>query len=95
VSVHCGGRPHSSSRVVDCHSVEELGFQLLDRRGKALLREVQCEGLGFCVPWGNRASVVSCKVADYSFPPLSGESGIFALWQGIKGSLAVRDSGEC
>jgi hypothetical protein len=42
----------------------------------------------------NRASGADCRVAGYSFPPLSGESGILALWWGNKGSLAVRDSGE-
>jgi hypothetical protein len=38
VSVHCGGRPPSTSRVVGYHSVEELEFQLLDRRDMALLQ---------------------------------------------------------
>jgi hypothetical protein len=32
------GRSPSTSRVVDCHSVEELGFQLLDRRDGTLLQ---------------------------------------------------------
>jgi hypothetical protein len=58
-------------------------------------REVQCEALGFCVPWGNRVSGTACRVAGYSFPPLTGESGILSLWWGSKGSLAVRDGGEC
>jgi hypothetical protein len=47
------------------------------------------------VPWGNRASGVTCRVAGFSFPPLSGESGILALSQGSEDSLALRDSGEC
>jgi hypothetical protein len=33
-----GGRPPSTSRVVDYHSVEELGFQPLDRRDRTLLQ---------------------------------------------------------
>jgi hypothetical protein len=32
------GRPPSTSGVADCHSVEELGFQLLDRRQVTLLQ---------------------------------------------------------
>jgi hypothetical protein len=32
------GRPPSTSRVEDCHSVEELGFQFLDRRDVTLLK---------------------------------------------------------
>jgi hypothetical protein len=32
------GRPPSTSRVVDCHLVEEQGFQLLDRRDTILLQ---------------------------------------------------------
>jgi hypothetical protein len=35
-----GNRPLSTSRVVDCHSVEELGFQLLDRRDVTVLQGV-------------------------------------------------------
>jgi hypothetical protein len=49
VSVHCGGRgrPPSTSRVADGHSVEELGFQLLDRTDLTLLqgRTAQSPGL--------------------------------------------------
>jgi hypothetical protein len=33
-----GNRPPSTSRVADCHSVEELGFHLLDRRDVTLLQ---------------------------------------------------------
>jgi hypothetical protein len=33
-----GGRPPSTNRVVDCHSVEELDFQLLVRRDMTLLQ---------------------------------------------------------
>jgi hypothetical protein len=33
-------------------------------------REVQCELLGFCVPWGNRVSGAPQRVAGFSFPPL-------------------------
>jgi hypothetical protein len=33
-----GGRPPSTSRVVDCHLVEELGFHLLNRRDVTLLQ---------------------------------------------------------
>jgi hypothetical protein len=32
-----GCRPTSTSRVVGCHSVEELGFQLLDKRDMTFL----------------------------------------------------------
>jgi hypothetical protein len=38
VSVPVGGRPSNTSRVVDCHSVEELGFQLLNRKDMILLQ---------------------------------------------------------
>jgi hypothetical protein len=63
-------------------------------------REVQCEVLGFCVSWGNRASGATCRVTGFSFPPLSGKSGSSCSlmgWglAGRKDSLAVRDSGEC
>jgi hypothetical protein len=54
-----------------------------------LLHEVQNEGLCFCVPLGKRASSVTCRVAGFSFPPLSGESGILLLWRGSKCSLPV------
>jgi hypothetical protein len=33
-----GHRPPSSSRVADCHSVGELGFQILDKREMTLLQ---------------------------------------------------------
>jgi hypothetical protein len=33
-----GDRPPSTSRVVNCHSVEELGSQLLDRKDRTLLK---------------------------------------------------------
>jgi hypothetical protein len=33
-----GGRPPSTCRVADYHSVKELGFQLLDRRDRTLLQ---------------------------------------------------------
>jgi hypothetical protein len=33
-----GGRPSSTSSVAGCYSVEELGFQLLDRRDVSLLQ---------------------------------------------------------
>jgi hypothetical protein len=33
-----GGRPPSISKVVDCHLVEEVGFQCLDRRDVTLLQ---------------------------------------------------------
>jgi hypothetical protein len=58
-------------------------------------KELQCETLGFCVLWGNRFSGATHKAPGYSFPLLSKESGILALWCGSMGSLAVRDSGEC
>jgi hypothetical protein len=83
-----GDRPGSTSRVAGCHSVEELGFQLLDRRDVAHLQG------GAVWPWGNRTSGAAWRVAGFSFPPLSGESGILALWWRSKGSLAVRDSRE-
>jgi hypothetical protein len=44
-------------------------------------REVQHEALCFCVPWGNRGSGATSWVAGYSFPPLSGESGVHSLME--------------
>jgi hypothetical protein len=39
VSLHTvGGKPCSTSRIVDYYSVEELGFQFLDRRDVTLLQ---------------------------------------------------------
>jgi hypothetical protein len=93
VSAHWDYRPPSTSRVADCHLVEELRFQLLERRDVTLLQGGTA--LGFCVPWVNRASVATCRVACYIFPPFSGESGILSLWQETEGSFAVRESGEC
>jgi hypothetical protein len=90
-----GGRLSSIIRVVDCHSLEELGFQLLDRKDVALCRDVQCEVLGFCVPWGNRPSGAACSIAGCSFPPFSGESGILTFSWRSEGSLTFWDSGEC
>jgi hypothetical protein len=49
----------------------------------------------FCVPWGNRASGATCRVVGYSFLPLSENLAVLALCWWSKGSLAVRDSGEC
>jgi hypothetical protein len=59
--------------------VEELGFHLLDRRDMASCREVQCEALGICITWENKASGVACRVGGYSFPPISGESVVLIL----------------
>jgi hypothetical protein len=50
--------------------VEELGFQLLDRRDVTLWQG------GTVKHW---SSGVVCRVAGYSFLPLSGESGALAL----------------
>jgi hypothetical protein len=32
----------------------------------------------------NRVSDGTCRIAGYSFAPLSGESGILTLWQGVR-----------
>jgi hypothetical protein len=60
-----GGRPPSTSRVVECYSVEELGSQLLDRGDIFSCREVQCEVLAFCVPGRKRTSGATCRVAGF------------------------------
>jgi hypothetical protein len=57
----------------------KLGFQLLDSRDGLFCRELQCEVLGSCAPWGSGPSGASCTVAGYSFPSLSGESVVPAL----------------
>jgi hypothetical protein len=81
VSVYHGGRPLSTSRVADCHSVKELWETWL------FCRELQHEALGFCVPQGNRTSGATSRVTGYSFPPLSGKSSILGLWQGGRAPL--------
>jgi hypothetical protein len=50
-------------------------------------REAQGEALGFCVPWGNRASGAAWRLVGYSFPPLSGEPGFLALWWEVSALL--------
>jgi hypothetical protein len=50
-------------------------------------REGQCEVLGFCVLWGNRASGPTCREAGFIFLPLSGVSGSLALWWGTRALL--------
>jgi hypothetical protein len=89
-----GGRPPSPSGVADCHSVEELGFQILERRDVTLSQGCAVWSAGLLCTWGNRASGAICRVAGYRFPPLSVESGVLVLWWGNEGSPAVRDSGE-
>jgi hypothetical protein len=64
---------------VDCHLVEEVGFQCLDRRDVTLLQGGAVWSAGLLWPWRNRASSAACRVAGFSFPPLSGESGVLAL----------------
>jgi hypothetical protein len=59
--------------------VEELRFQFLDRSTGTLLQEAQCEELGFHVPWESRFSGATYRVAGYSFPLFSGESGIITV----------------
>jgi hypothetical protein len=84
-----GGRPPSTCRVVKCHSVEELGFHRWDSPVE--------RHSGKCwasVPLGCRPSGATYWVAAYSFPSLSGESGILALWLGCRCSPTVRDNGE-
>jgi hypothetical protein len=84
-----GDRPPSTNRVADCHSVEEQKFQLLDRSDSPAGRDsVKC--WAFVYLGENRVSDATCRVAGYSFPPLSGESGILTLRWGSEGSLAVR-----
>jgi hypothetical protein len=85
------GRP---LRVVDCHSVQELGFQVLGRRDVILLQGGAVWSTGFLCALGDRGSGAACRVAGCTFASLSGEPGILALWLGSEGSLAVRDSGE-
>jgi hypothetical protein len=74
-----GDSPTSTSRVMDCHSVEKLRFQLLDRRDVTPLQGGACDVLGFFVPLGNRDFGSACTVVGYSFPHISGESGILTL----------------
>jgi hypothetical protein len=59
--------------------VKELGFQLLDKRDRILLREAQCEVLGFGVLWGSRVFGAACRASGYNFTSFNGESGISAL----------------
>jgi hypothetical protein len=47
-----GDRPSSTSKVVNCHSLEELGFSFWIRKKWVSCREVQGEALNFCLPWG-------------------------------------------
>jgi hypothetical protein len=54
-------------------------------------REMQCEVLGFGVPWGDMASVANCRVAGYTFPSINKKSGILSLGWRSKNSLAIRD----
>jgi hypothetical protein len=79
VSVCCRGRPSSISRVTDWHSIEELGFQCLDRRDVTLLQGGALWSSGLLCMLGSRASGVTYRVAGYSFPPTGGESGILAI----------------
>jgi hypothetical protein len=72
------GRPPSTSRVVGCHLVEELGFQLLDRRNSPAGRCSVKHWASVCLA-GNRGSGAACRVVGFSFPPLSGESGVLAF----------------
>jgi hypothetical protein len=53
-SVH-HGRPPSTFRVVYCHSVEKLGFQLLDRRDQTLLQAGVVESAGSLSTLGKQA----------------------------------------
>jgi hypothetical protein len=51
-----GGRLPSTCRIVDCHSVKELGFQLLDRRDGTVL-----QGGAVCT------AVLLCNLEKYAF----------------------------
>jgi hypothetical protein len=74
-----GGRPSSTTREADCHSVEDWDSSSWTGEIRLSCREARCNTLGFCLPWRDRASGATCKVAGYSFPPLSGESGVPTL----------------
>jgi hypothetical protein len=86
-----GGRTPSTSRVVDCHSVEKLGFQLLNRKDMILLQggthSVKC--------WTSvYLGEAAFRVAVYSFPLLGGESGVIALYQGELGLCSCQGQRE-
>jgi hypothetical protein len=71
---------------LDCHSVEELRFQLLDRRDMTLLQGG--------VAWDSEFLCTFYRVASDSFPPLSGESGILALFGWARALLLSRTVGS-
>jgi hypothetical protein len=48
------GRLPSTSIVADCHSVEELGFQLVDRRNVTLLQGVAAKSTGLLCALGEQ-----------------------------------------
>jgi hypothetical protein len=74
--------------------VEDLGFQLLDKKDSSVGR--QGGKCWFSVHFGEAdLLVLPAGVAGYSFPPLSGEPGILTLWQGSRGSPVVRHCGRC
>jgi hypothetical protein len=78
---HCtvGGRPLGTHRETEYLFMKELGFQILDRGDESLLQTGVVGMLDLCALWGNRVSGDAHRVAIYSFPPLSEESGILAL----------------
>jgi hypothetical protein len=55
MSVHCGGGPSSASKVVNCHSLEELAFQILDRWDLTLLQRGAVWSTGPLGTLGNQA----------------------------------------
>jgi hypothetical protein len=74
-----GDRPSGTSRVAGCHSVEDLGFQLLDRRDMTLLQRGAVWSAGILCTLGKKAFGAACRIASYSFPPLTWESCVLAL----------------
>jgi hypothetical protein len=74
-------------------SVRELGFPLFVG-GVGTLLWSQWEVLGPCASWGCKPFCTAHWVVVYSFPLLSGESGIPAFWRGKGDSPAVRHGEE-
>jgi hypothetical protein len=65
------GKPSSTCRVEDCHSVEVLGFSWTREMGLSC-REVECEALGFCAPWESRSLLLTADYQVTAFLPSVG-----------------------
>jgi hypothetical protein len=74
-----GGKPPSTCSEVDCHSVEELEFQLLDRRDRTVLQGGKENALDLCAPWRSRPFGAAYRIASYSFPPSVGNMVFHSL----------------